>query len=154
MENVSQHTMLRQQGALPENKHKTQTIEGKFYQSWSALSLGNCHLSKRKTHTHLIAAYKASHYYGHSDSRCRERTLHSQSSKALFYLHLITSRDRPSQLWRVEGPSECEQPSLPVSGEGIFLSHIPSPLCLTGQVAWTIGQSYWEQNCHWTERCH
>jgi hypothetical protein len=32
MENVPLHTMLRQQWALPENKQKTQTIEGKFYQ--------------------------------------------------------------------------------------------------------------------------
>lgn len=56
MENVPQHTMLRQQWALPENKHETQTIEGKFYQSWSVLSLGNCHLSERTTRTHLIAA--------------------------------------------------------------------------------------------------
>lgn len=41
---------------------------------------------------------------------------------------MITSRDRPNQLWRVEGPSECEQASLPMSREGIFLSHTPSPL--------------------------
>lgn len=152
MENVPQHTMLRQPWVLPENKHKTQTIEGKFYQSWSVLSLGNCHLSKRKTQTHLIAASKASHYYGHSDSQGEQRTLHCRSSKALFYLHPITSRDRLSQPWKVEGPSECEQASLPVSREGNFLSLTLSPLCLTGQVAWTIGQSYWEQNCNLTER--
>ena len=146
--------MLRQQWALPENKHKTQTIEGKFYQSWSVLSLGNCHLSKRKPHIYLIVVYKASYYYGHSDSRGRQRTRHCQSSKALFYLHPITCRDRLSRLWKVEGPSECEQASLPVSREGAFLSHTPPLLCLTGQVAWTIGQSYWEQNCNLIKRYH
>lgn len=154
MENVPQHTIRRQQWALPENKHKTQTIEGKFYQSWSVLSLGNRHRSKRKTRTHLIAASKASHYYGHSDSRRGERALHGRSCEARFYLHPITSRDRPSQLWKVEGPSERRQASLPGSREGIFLSHTPPPLRLTGQVARTIGQSDGEQDCNLIERCH
>ena len=45
----------------------------------------------------------------------------------------------------LRAPQNAGSLSLPVSREGIFLSHTPSPLCLTGQVAWTIGQSCWEQ---------
>lgn len=62
------------------------------------------------------------------------RTMHSQSSKALFYLHTITSGDRLNRLWEVEGPSECKQASHPMSSVGIFFSH--TPLLWAWQVKW------------------
>lgn len=51
--------------------------------------------------------------------------MRSQSSKALFYLHTITSGDRLNRLGEVESPSECKQASRPMSSVGIFFPHTP-----------------------------
>lgn len=90
-------------------------------------------LRKKNTHT-LDSGSQASHYYGHGDSGCSQRAPRSQSSKALFYLHKITSGDRLNRLWEVEGPSECKQASHPRSRVGIFFSH--TPLLWAWQVKW------------------